>query len=258
MTTTSTAAPLLRSLCELSAQAATGALSNDRGTLYLVAGRIGHAESPLAPGLKALLTGSGAVDPVGWQEAVEESGVQRRVGRRLVDSGRLSAGALELCHLGVLFDAAYFALSSDSRPPRFRPGAAHWLGAVRPVAVDLVIRESRRRHDRLQCIWPEPDIDRVPLTRVPDAPCVTLPARRSRALAEVDGVRTAAQIAAALAWRTYPTLVELRRLAAAGLVTTAPPPARRPGAHVSGPAVAACDEPDIALLLRLRDALEAL
>ncbi|MGW8063750.1 hypothetical protein ACVV2G_16085 [Streptomyces ziwulingensis] len=242
-------------LTALADEGATGALSGERGIVYLSSGRVVHVESAFTPDLGALLTRSGAVAPDGWWDAVDRGGTQHRVGHRLVDSGRLTAGALELCHLGALFDAAYFVLAHDTRAHRFRPGAAHWLGAVRSVPVETVVRESARRRALLDRIWPDPDIDTVPLTRVPDAGPVGLPVRRGRTLTQVDGVRTAAEIASVLACRTYHTLVELRRLAADGLVTAAPPAPRAPAAPPHG---VVWDDPDAALLRRLRDALEAL
>ncbi|GAA2461000.1 hypothetical protein [Streptomyces glaucus] len=250
-------ASLTATLRALGADRATGALSGERGVVYLADGRVVHVESALAPGLQTLLTRSGAVAPDGWWEAVDRAGAQHRVGRRLVDSGRLAAGALELCHLGALFDAAYFLLAHDGRPLRFRPGAVHWLGPVRPVPVDTVLRESRRRRDLLQRIWPDPGLDLAPLARVPAADPAGLPARRRRILACVDGVRTAADIAEALACRTYHTLVELRRLAAGGLVTTAPR-TTAPAERTPDPRTATYDDLDTALLRRLKDALEAL
>jgi hypothetical protein len=107
---------------------------------------------------------------------------------------------------------------------------------------------------------------------VPGPDAADLPVRRGRTLAQVDGVRTAAQIATALACRTFHTLVELRRLAAAGLVTpvaplvpvptSAPAPASATATVFAepgpSPRPAAPDEPDTALLRRLLHALEAL
>src|SRR5690606_15661843 len=211
-------------LGSLAADRATGALTTRYGVLYLSAGHVVHVESGYSPDLGDLLTRSGAVTPDGWWEAVEYAGAGHRVGRRLIDSGCLTTGALELFHLGALFDAAYFALAPDGSAPRFRAGVAHWFGAVRPVPVASVLRASRRRRDLLHRIWPDPAVDTVPLTRLPAADPAGLPPRRGRTLALVDGARTAAQIASALACRTFHTLVELRRLAADGLVTPAPPP----------------------------------
>ncbi|MFC7993525.1 hypothetical protein ACFUV2_29990 [Streptomyces pilosus] len=242
----------------LAADHATGALSTHSGVFYLAAGHVVHVESAHSPDLGDLLTRSGAVAPAGWWEAVQRAGALHRVGRQLVDSGRLTTGALELCHLGALFDAAYFALAHDGTALRFRPGVAHWLGAVRPVPVATVLRESRRRRDLLHRIWPDPAVDTAPLSRTAGADPAELPPRRGRTLALVDGGRTAAQIASALACRTFHTLVELRRLAADGLVTPAPPPPATPVHSVPDTGGAAWDEPDTALLRRLLDALEAL
>ncbi|MFC9685171.1 hypothetical protein [Streptomyces sp. NPDC056948] len=259
----------------LAAQGASGALSTESGIVYLASGHVVHVESAVTPDLGDLLTHSGALAPDGWWAAIDKAGRRCKVGRQLVDSGHLAAGALELCHLGALFDAAYFVLAHDGPALRFRPGVTHWLGAVRSVPVDSVLRESRRRRELLHRIWPEPCVDLVPLARVPDAAPSDLPARRGRTLAQVDGVRTAAQIATVLACRTFHTLVELRRLAAAGMVVpvgtatapapapataTATVPAPAPASAEPGPAPrpVAPDEPDTALLRRLLHALEAL
>ncbi|MFI8165882.1 hypothetical protein ACIGAN_05890 [Streptomyces sp. NPDC085931] len=221
--TSRTDEPASARLAALAERSASGALSTEAGIVYLAAGHVVHVESAVTPALGDLLTHSGALTPDGWWEAIDRAGRRCRVGRQLVDSGHLAAGALELCHLGALFDAAYFVLAHDGPALRFRPGVAHWLGAVRSVPVATVLRESGRRRELLHRIWPEPAVDLVPLARVPGAEDVDLPARRSRILAQIDGVRTAAQIATALACRTFHTLVELRRLAAAGLVAPAAP-----------------------------------
>ncbi|MEV1022386.1 transcriptional regulator [Streptomyces sp. NPDC050264] len=244
-------------LGRLADEGATGALIREHGTLYLADGRIVHAESPATPGMDVLLTAGGAVQADRWWEAVDRAGARRRVGRYLVEQGRLSDGALELCHLGAVFDAAYFTLAPSSGPTRFRYGVSHWFGAVRPVPVAAVERETRRRRELLQRIWPEPDTDTAPLTRATGRE-LPVPARRRRVLDLVDGARTASQIALALGRPTFHTLVDLRRLAAGGLVTTAlPEPATTPPVP-AWMAHTAVDDPDVALLRRLRAALEAL
>ncbi|MEU9554009.1 hypothetical protein [Streptomyces fumanus] len=282
----------------LAAEGATGALTGGCGVFHLTAGRIAHVESAPAPGVGVLLAhGAAAAAPATWGAPADRDGAGRPGGRRAVEGlagvrrpsargpvddgdgagrpdargsvdgqcgaqrargpaggGRPVAGALEICHLGALFDAAYFALAGDGPAGRFRPGAAHPLGVVRPVPVETVLRESRRRRDLLERIWPDAAVDLAPLARVPDAPDARLPPRRARVLGQVDGVRTAVDIAASLACRTYHTLVELRRLAADGLVTAA----RLPAPPAPGPCDTAWDDPDTALLRRVRAALEAL
>ncbi|TPQ19597.1 hypothetical protein [Streptomyces sporangiiformans] len=267
-------------LHRLAAERATGVLLREHGTLYLSDGQVTHAESAETPGLDVLLATGGALDAESWREAIARAGARRQVGRFLVDSGRVAEGALELCHVAALFDAAYFVLGPSGAPARFRYGAAHWLGPVRPVPVAALERESLRRRELLHRIWPAPATDTAPLIRADRAAEPPVPSRQEAVLDQVNGVRTAADISLALGRPAFHTLVDLRRLAAAGIVTTAAPQSLRapqaPGA--AGPAAADAApepppphhdpvsalltqpsaDPDVALLRRLRDALEAL
>ncbi|MEU5715529.1 helix-turn-helix domain-containing protein [Streptomyces sp. NPDC020403] len=246
-------------LQRLAAERATGALMRDRGTLYLADGQVVHAESPATPGIDVLLTAGGALRSEGWWDAVAQAGAGQRVGRYLVDSGRVPGGALELCHLGALYDAAFFALAPTHTPARFRYGVSHWIGPVRPVPVDAVQRETLRRRELLDRIWPDPLTDSAPLVRAAHPLDAPVPPRQRRVLDLVDGVRTATDLAQELGRSAFHILVDLRRLAAAGLVETVRPaaagPASAPG-RIALPEVTA--DPDVALLRRLRDALEAL
>ncbi|MFE4328550.1 transcriptional regulator [Streptomyces sp. NPDC056831] len=246
--------PMLQRLAD---ERATGALMRDRGTLYLAEGQVVHAESPATPGIDVLLTTGGALHRDGWWEAVARAGAGQRVGRYLVDSGRVPGGALELCHLGALYDAAFFALAPTRTPARFRYGVSHWIGPVRPVPVDAVQRETLRRRELLERIWPDAAGDSAPLVRTARPVDAPVPPGRRRVLDLVDGVRTASDIAQELGRPAFHVLVGLRRLAAAGLVEAVrePPAATAPG-RAALPEVTA--DPDVALLRRLRDALEAL
>ncbi|MFG2677130.1 transcriptional regulator [Streptomyces sp. DT20] len=246
-------------LDRLAAERATGALMRDCGTLYLADGEVVHAESPATPGIDVLLTRGGALHRDGWWDAVSRAGAHRRVGRYLVDSGRVAGGALELCHLGVLYDAAFFALAPTRTPARFRYGVAHWIGPVRPVSVDAVQRETLRRRELLDRIWPEAAGDSAPLARTGCPVDGPVPPRQQRVLECVDGVRTATDIALELGRSAFHTLVDLRRLAAAGLVEAVRQPtgpAASATARIELPEIT--PDPDVALLRRLRDALEAL
>ncbi|WP_326697883.1 transcriptional regulator [Streptomyces sp. NBC_01754] len=246
-------------LQRLAAERATGALIRDHGTLYLADGQVVHAESPATPGIDVLLTTGGALRSEGWWDAIAQAGAGQRVGRYLVDSGRVPGGALELCHLGALYDAAFFALAPTGTPARFRYGVSHWIGSVRPVPVAAVQRETLRRRELLDHVWPDARTDSAPLTLTARPLDTPVPARRRRVLDLVDGVRTATDIAQELGRSAFHTLVDLRRLAAAGLVETVHPASSGPD-HAAGriafPEVTA--DPDVALLRRLRDALEAL
>lgn len=257
---------------------ATGALHGRAGALYLADGALVHAESPVVPDVGWRLTAGGRLSRESWEEAVAEGGPGHRAGSLLVERGRLSRGELELCHLSALFDAAYFVLfpldGSQRAPDRFLREARHWFGPVRPVPVAAVEREVRRRRGLLERAWPCPEVDVSPVVPVPGAvrrarPGTAPGARpqgrgaaagpgcgRGAVLAAADGVRTPTQIAGALGRSAFATLLDVRRLAAAGLVRTPVPgtPAPRPAPAARVPA----DAPDISLLRRIRDALEAL
>lgn len=243
-------------LSRLADERATGVLVRERGTLYLSEGRVIHAESPSAPGLDVLLTAHGTVDVTVWRQAVDRADDHRGVGPLLVDGGQVARGALELCHLGALYDAAYFALAPSSTPGRFRYGAAHWLGSDRPVAVSALERETVRRRDLLHRIWPDQETDTAPLLRAEPVAPPALNARRRAVLAQVDGERTATDIARRLGRQAFHTLVDVRRLAAAGFVAPLPRPSL--AETMTTAARSRADDPDITLLKRLRDALEAL
>ncbi|MDH6136417.1 hypothetical protein P3T37_005845 [Kitasatospora sp. MAA4] len=265
----------------LAERRATGAVRCGSGSVYLEAGVVVHAENELATGLDALLTRCGRIPPDAWRASLRAFGAEHRVGRMLVEQGHLTQGELELCHLGALHDAAFFTLGA--RPTAtsgasFEPGVRHWLGPVNGVSARLLRREAVRRRDLLERIWPCPQVDTAPV--VPAAPAAR---RRSRTslrqrelLHHADGRRTPADLARLLGRSAFSTTVEVRRLAAAGLVATplpgasplldAPLPAtavaglqrRTPGAALRRPSPPlSAHDPDIALLYRVRTALEA-
>ncbi|MCG3039139.1 transcriptional regulator [Streptomyces sp. S1A] len=269
-------------LGHLAARRATGALLRGNGTLYLRDGEIVHAESPVSPGLEVLLTLGGRLPAEGWREAVERAGARRQVARFLVDNGRLTRGELEVYHLGALYDAAFFALAPGSGPARFRSGLSHWLGPVRPVPAQDLQREVLRRRRLLEDLWPHPEVDTAPVFRNRRT-ALPAPTRRQRALLELaDGTRTPADIARRLGRPAFHVLIDVRRLAAAGHIRTPEPGRESPSGAPEPPASPASPEsgdvpvpylhpspvsavrlpevstdPDIALLLRIRDALEA-
>ncbi|MFE4968125.1 transcriptional regulator [Streptomyces sp. NPDC056660] len=234
-------------LIRLADERATGVLVREHGTLHLAEGRVAHAESPLAPGLDVLLTAHGTLDPAVWPWTDDIPAAVHR----LLDAGLLPRGALELCRLGALYDAGFFALAPSSTPGRFRYGTPAAAGPLPAVPVTALERETLRRRELLYRIWPDPSTDGAPLIRADPVAAPPATQRQRAVLDRVDGVRTAPEIARELGRPAFHTLVDVRRLAAAGLLaprrTTAAPPRLPP-----------VTDPDIALLKRLRDALEAL
>jgi hypothetical protein len=244
-------------LTRLAAERATGVLVREYGMLHLAEGQVVHAESPCAPSLDLLLAVRGTPDAGTGGTEGETSG-RHRAASRPAEGAPVTPGALELCRLVALYDAAYFALGPSSTPGRFRYDDAEVPGAMRPVPVADLERETLRRRDLLHRIWPDQRTDGAPLVRPDALAAPSLTARRRAVLNRVDGVRTAADIARELGRPAFHTLVDVRRLVAAGLVSPrpqAPPP--EPAPRAAGPADRDRD-PDITLLKRLRDALEAL
>ncbi|MFJ9927431.1 MULTISPECIES: hypothetical protein [Streptomyces] len=274
--------PMLTRLAE---ERATGILVREYGALHLAEGRVVYAESPLAPGLDVLLTAHGTLAAAAWQRAAAAAEGPLHAAELLLESGLLPAGALELCHLDALYDAGYFALAPSSTPGRFRYDGAPRTGPLPSVPVVALEHETLRRRLQLHRLWPDPAADTAPLIRAdpgprtagpaptavpaPNGPRAAGPSRaapvtpRQRAVLDrVDGTRTATDIARELGRQAFHTLVDVRRLAAAGHLAPVPAaPGAAPGQVRDlppPPLVPPVTDPDIALLKRLRDALEAL
>ncbi|MDO0927376.1 transcriptional regulator [Streptomyces sp. TG1A-8] len=252
-----TAGALSPMLGRLAEERATGVLVREHGTLYLARGRVVHAESPHAPGLDVLLTAHGTLAATAWQRAARRASDVPGTVRLLLDAGLLPAGALELCHLDALYDAGFFALAPSGVPGRFHYDGVPDPGPLPPVPVVALERETLRRRLLLHRLWPDPATDSAPLVRADPAAPVPVPPRRRAVLDRVDGVRTAPEIARDLGRQAFHTLVDVRRLAAAGLLAPVPAASGPPPPAVPAPPLTVTD-PDVTLLKRLRDALEAL
>jgi hypothetical protein len=244
-------------LSELCARHATGALVGPAGGVYLVDGAVVHAESPLAPDVETLLAAG--------RQPAEPTGAQAHA------TSLVTSGERELCQLTALLDAAYFALPQDRVPLDFRTGQLPRLAAVHVLSADSLRDAVGRRRALLNQVWPWPEVDTAAVTqhREPTGGERRLAARapRQRAvLAAADGLRTPPEIARLLRRSAFGTLLDVRQLAATGLIETPgrradppsvpdPPVADRPSAHGAPPQDPS--DPDVALLLRLRAALEA-
>ncbi|MFI6938660.1 DUF4388 domain-containing protein [Streptomyces sp. NPDC050418] len=252
-------------LLRVAQDGASGILQRDTGTIDVVDGRVVHAQSEAAPGLGDLLVGSCGLPPGIWQDALDRNeGHSRRAAEHLVKDGRLSEGALELCCRTAVFDAAYFALAPGGGPARFRHGAATDDGLALSLPADLILAESMRRYLLLDSLWPGPCADTPPIGRHHERPDRPVSTRRRALLDLADGSRTPAELARALGRPAFHVLLDLRRLAVDGLVAPPGPPAREPAdrapaTHPPDARPRAPDgfaTPDIALLQRVRDALE--
>ncbi len=253
-------------LTRLAAQGAGGVLDRSSGSLYLVDGQVVHAESKSATAFGQLLIGSRRLTYTQWAEALGRSGGDsRRAAAHLVKDGHLADGTVELCRLTALFDAAYFALAPGGGPARFRHGVTPEGEPGMSVPASRVLAESLRRRRLLGSMWPGPGMDDHPVVLRPPRADRPVPVRMRALAALADGSRTPADLARTLGRPTFHVLLDVRRLAIAGLVEPPGPRARQPtdGPRTTRPPTARSrgpdgfDTPDTALLQRVRDALEA-
>ncbi|GAA2749264.1 MULTISPECIES: transcriptional regulator [Kitasatospora] len=260
-------------LTDLAAEGATGALHGPDGAVHLQDGAVVHAEAPAAADIGTLLTGSGRITVQDWEDGLLLSG--GRLAEYLLASGQIGHGELELCRLTALFDAAHFALAQHGGELRFDTEAVPAFRLARPLTAHQLRGAVGRRRSLLDRVWPSAELDRAPLRHRSGPQCrrLSLSPRRCQALlGAVDGERTVDQVARMLGRSTYATLLDVRQLAAAGLLEARPQPAAPPPPPAPvrqqtlpdvllpppGPTGHDLADPEVGLLLRLRAALEAL
>ncbi|WP_433726071.1 DUF4388 domain-containing protein [Actinoplanes sp. CA-051413] len=140
---------LRRLLTNLAESGRTGALhvgGAPAGVIYLVAGRITHAESAACPGIGERLVTSGRLAAAAWQSAYAAGRGTGTVGRALVRDGHLGHHELA-CRVVAAITAATHALlqGSDEAPMRFVPGERHWFGAVAPIELGSLGTQAAKR-----------------------------------------------------------------------------------------------------------------
>ncbi|MFD9130337.1 hypothetical protein, partial [Kitasatospora sp. NPDC059571] len=225
-------------LTDLSADGATGALHGSAGTVHLAAGEVVHAESPASPDVGTLLTSAGRISARTWADSVATA--RGAAADHLVASGRIGRGELELCQLTAVLDAAFFALPQNDGPIGFLPGVRPALTLARPLAVTTLRLAVGRRRTLLDRTWPAPHLDDSPVRARAeelwtDRQSASCSSRRRAVLAAADGFRTPAQIARLLGRSAFTTLLDIRHLAATGLIEIpAPPTGPKPGDPARG------------------------
>ncbi|TQF06258.1 transcriptional regulator [Kitasatospora acidiphila] len=216
-------------LAELGARGAAGALRGPSGTVWLSDGAVAGARSPLVADV-----------PFG-------SPTRRPFEAELVWRERL-------------LDAAYYAFGQVGGEFEFH-AAPTPDGLTRTLPLEALRQAIGRRRALLDQVLARPDLDTAPVVAAEVRPGMP-PGRRLQAvLAATDGQLTPPQLAARLGRSVFGVLLDVRLLAAAGLLRLPPrPPAEPPRSGAAAapdrPPVDPSD-PDVAMLLRIRAALEA-
>lgn len=230
--------PLLReSLEPWCAAGVTGALrilDPPGGVVYIVDGRIAYAECPVASGLERLLTASGRLPAEAWRAAVNAGRAQHRIGAELIESGLVTQAELEALGVVALHDAAFFVFDLVVGA-QFEHRARHPLGHLRTVDLRTVCQEVDRRKRLLADAWPDAAIDTaavLPQRRL-RSQCVALTALQWEVVANADRRRSPIDLARLLGRDTFTVMLEVRRMARAGLVEPG-----RPGGSAAAESVA--------------------
>jgi hypothetical protein len=225
-----------KALGQLAAQGATGALTvlgQPGGVIFLRAGLVNGCESPAAPSVDRLLTACGKVAERVWET------IPSRPARALVEGGHVTTAEIELCALQALYDAAFFVLSTARAELRFDEGIEHWLGADGTVTADQVCDHVARQRSMLGEVHPSDATDLAPVVPVPRPGLdrVLLSGLQWEIVLHADGERTPQELAGLLGRSAYAVTLDVRRLAAAGLVVPPETPAEEPQATAKAIAV---------------------
>ncbi|HKT01616.1 MAG TPA: DUF4388 domain-containing protein, partial [Rugosimonospora sp.] len=206
---------------------ATGALrvlDPPGGTLYLSQGRIVYAECPTACGADRLLTASGQVGADAWRAARTLARAGRSLAEVLLEQGLLAPVELESAVLCALHSAAYFLLHAEAavhvEAVHFEVDVRHAFGSVVEVELRTACDEADRRRDALAEAWPDSTMDIsavLPVRRLPGH-LVALTGLQWEVVANADRRRTPVDLARVLGRDTFAMLLEVRRMARAGLV----------------------------------------
>lgn len=230
--------PLLRDAlepwCAAGVNGAVRMIDAPGGVVYIVDGRIAYAECPAASSVERLLNSSGRLPAEAWRTAVNAGRAQCRIGEELANAGLVTPAEMEATGIIALHDAAFF-LFDVAATARFEPGVRHPLGSLRTLDLRVVCQEVDRRKRLLADAWPEAAIDTaavLPQRRL-RTQCVALTALQWEVVANADRRRTPIDIARLLGRDTFTVMLEVRRMARAGLVEPG-----RPGGSAAAESVA--------------------
>jgi hypothetical protein len=213
-------------LRKLADEASTGLLpvsGRGDGAIFFRGGQVVYAESSRTspPGSRA--TGLDVLGLVPGEAPGSASAGHRRTGEAAlvaVGPGNRLGGMLEVTEL--IIDALSELLSSESRIAKFRHADSLPVGHGRPIAVETLLAEVRRRHEVLRqlatFLTPDTAIAREPSL---DAPSAQVSPAQWALLARVRDGTTPRGLALQLGRSVFGTTIEVYRLVQLGLVVPA-------------------------------------
>jgi Domain of unknown function (DUF4388) len=229
------------------------------GAIYLEDGRVVACHTPGAPSLEVILLRSGRISEPDWNAAFTAAAVSdNQMTAELTGRGLVGAGELEALLRITVADAVFALVSGRIASWRTEPSGESYSLLLSPGAnAGWLLAEATRRTKALAA-FPGPALsalDRVALTSATARRGQPLGQGRDEILALADGRRTARDLAFALGGGLYPTMLQLTRMRADGLVVTSPPgeASQPPDRLEAGPATADGDGTTTGLPRRRKD-----
>ncbi|MFD4561672.1 MarR family transcriptional regulator [Streptomyces sp. NPDC058469] len=239
---------LARALATCGREEFTGGLrvsGRPGGTFHLRGGLVVAVESPGAPGPEALLLRSGRIGGEQWADLVRESGGTRWPLDGLVAHGYAGAAQLRIVCVLALHDAVFAVVAGDVDDCELAPDAQPFAPVALGEAPARLLQDAARKLAAITAlpypVRPDRERPRPPAHALDEAGLGLL---QRELLAQVDGRRTARDLAFRTGRGVYPVTAEVARMLAEGLLecadTSVPIPVRAP---IEGPVVRRREQP---------------
>jgi Domain of unknown function (DUF4388) len=221
-------------LRKLAEEGSTGTLpvsGRGDGAIFFRDGRVVYAQSSRTPPPAPPATGLAALGLTPAEAAGSPAG-RRAGGTGLVPVRSVSWLASILEPTELILDALTELLSSESRYAKFRPAQELPVDRERPISVEALLEEVRRRHDVLRqlatAVTPDTPVAREPSI---EPPAVQVAPSQWALLVRAGDGTTPRSLALQLGRSVFGTTLEAYRLAELGLLAV---PGQPPGGAEAG------------------------
>jgi len=215
--------PLREALTVCAAAGMSGILrvtGDPGGAIHIADGLVAAIETPGAPGPEVLLLRSHRVSESGWDEAFAAAAASGgRMSTELTRREMVGAGELEWLLRTALADAMFVLANGTVDEYRAEPGQVDFVLPLQPGAEpDSLLAETSRRIRVLAALPATNGRDRIVAATGAVQPGVRLGEGQDEILALADGRRTARDLAFALGYGVYATILQVARMQQAGLL----------------------------------------
>jgi hypothetical protein len=215
--------PLREALTVCAAAGMSGILrvtGDPGGAIHIADGLVAAIETPGAPGPEVLLLRSHRVSESGWDEAFADAAASGgRMSTELTRREMVGTGELEWLLRTALADAMFVLANGTVDEYRAEPGQMDFVLPLQPGAgPDSLLAETTRRIRVLAALPARNGRDRIVAASGAVKTGVRLGEGQDEILALADGRRTARDLAFALGYGVYATMLQVARMQQAGLL----------------------------------------